>query len=180
MGSIAILVVILLCAVWKETTCQTVIPINDDLVCQPHVLTQCAGLNYNTTFPNLRGQSSPDDIENEFLQFEILFRYNCSNALLVLLCSVYAPACLNGSDGKPVLLKPCRNLCEHVFNGCIPVFQEFQYPWPDHLQCDSFPNKTDLCFGPPDPVTIPYPDFISSSSTIPRMLINIILYVGYK
>ena len=160
---------------WKKASCQTVIPINEQPKCQQHVITKCSSLNYNTTFPNLRGQSNPTDIENEFLQFEILFRYNCSNALLLLLCSVYAPFCGSSYHGEIVILKPCRKLCEHVYNGCIVVFREFQYQWPVHLKCSNFPRRNEneeSCFGPPDPTTIPYPDCVFPNSTIPRELMQ--------
>jgi len=168
MSSIVILA-LLVCISWKQGSCQTVIPINEEPKCRSHVISYYDGLNYSTAFPNLRGQSNPTDIENEFLQFEIMFRYNCSNALLVLLCSIYAPFCGKGYDDKTVILKPCRNLCEHVYNGCIVIFQEFQYPWPTHLECSKFPNHNDskeLCFGPLDPMEIPYPDLVSPNSTI--------------
>ncbi|XP_065903000.1 insulin-like growth factor 1 receptor [Dysidea avara] len=169
MCNVVVLVLLVLIS-WKEASCSTVIPINEQPKCQQHVLTQCSGLNYSTALRNFRGQSNPTDIENEFLQFEILFRYNCSNALLVLLCSVYAPICISDHDGKSVILKPCRNLCEHVYDGCTLIFQEFNYPWPVFLECSKFPSRNDSdepCFGPPDPMTIPYPDLVSPNSTIP-------------
>ena len=78
-------------------------------------------------FPNLRDQSNPTDLENEVL--EILFRYNCSNALLVLLCSVCVPFCgSNSANNIPFVVQPCHNLCQHVFGGCILVFREFCGP----------------------------------------------------
>ena len=174
MCNVVVLVLLVLIS-WKEASCSTVIPINEQPKCQQHVLTQCSGLNYSTALRNFRGQSNPTDIENEFLQFEILFRYNCSNALLVLLCSVYAPICISDHDGKSVILKPCRNLCEHVYDGCTLIFQEFNYPWPVFLECSKFPSRNDSdepCFGPPDPMTIPYPDLVSPNSTIPCELMQ--------
>lgn len=165
-----ILILLLLTVVgWHEGSCQTVPPVTDKVVCRPHVLSQCRNLNYNTTLPNLRGQTTPSVIEEEFLQFEILFRYNCSNALLVLLCSVYAPFCGSTSpNGSAVVLKPCRNICTHVYNGCIGVFNEFQYQWPEILTCENFPNRNEeVCFGPPDPSTIEYPTLVGPDVTIP-------------
>ncbi|XP_065887141.1 frizzled-2-like [Dysidea avara] len=161
---------LLVCIGCQQGYCQTVTPVDEIPECRPHVLSQCATLNYTTTFPNLRGQSNPTDIENEFLQFEILFRYNCSNALLILLCSVYAPFCgATSANSTPVVLEPCRNLCQHVFEGCIAVFREFQYPWPTQLECERFPDRSnsELCFGPTgDPADIPYPNLVSANSTI--------------
>ena len=154
---------------WQEAHCQTVPPVTPDVQCRPHVLKQCQSLGYNTThFPNVRGQTDPDDIENEFLQFEILFRYNCSNALLILLCSVYAPFCgTTSANGTQVVLAPCRHICEHVYDGCIGVFNEFQYQWPEILTCENFVEKGEACFGPDDPANISYPDIVSANNTIP-------------
>ena len=154
---------------WHEALCQTVPPVTDEPECRSHILKQCSSLNYTTTLPNLRGQTIPSVIEEEFLQFEILFRYNCSNALLILLCSVYAPFCgATSANSTPVVLQPCRNICNHVYDGCIGVFNEFQYQWPEILTCENFPERgEDLCFGPPNPSTIPYPNLVSSNTTIP-------------
>ena len=153
---------------WQQAVCQTVPPVTGEAKCRPHFLGQCRSLNYTTTLPNLRGQTSPAVIEEEFLQFEILFRYNCSNALLVLLCSVYAPFCgSNSPNGSAVVLKPCRNICNHVYDGCIGVFNEFQYQWPEILTCENFPQANDeVCFGPNNPSDIPYPDLVSANATI--------------
>ena len=154
---------------WQETLCQTVPPVTNDVVCRPHILNQCRSLNYTTTLPNLRGQTIPSVIEEEFLQFEILFRYNCSNALLFLLCSVYAPFCeFNSSSNTSVVLQPCRNICNHVYDGCIGIFNEFQYQWPEILTCENFPQRgEEACFGPLDSSTIPYPTLVSPNATIP-------------
>jgi len=70
------------------------------------------------------------------------------------------------------VLQPCRNLCQHVFDGCILVFREFQYPWPTQLQCDKFPDPSngEICFGPTGegehPSDIPYPNIVSANATI--------------
>lgn len=164
---------------WQEAYCQTVPPVEGNIVCRPHILSQCRSLNYNTTLPNLRGQTIPSVIEEEFLQFDILFRYNCSNALLVLLCAVYAPFCgTNSPNGSAVVLKPCRNICEHVYDGCIAVFNEFQYQWPEILTCENFPQKSDeVCFGPDDPLLIEYPTLISPNATItlPTSMVTTVL-----
>ena len=153
---------------WQGGYCQTVPPVDNKVVCREHVLNQCKSLNYNTSFPNLRGQTLPSVIEEEFLQYEILFRYNCSNALLVLLCGVYAPFCGSNTPDKTGLVqKPCQNLCTHVYNGCIAIFNEFQYQWPEILNCKNFPNGSEeLCFGH-DPLNIEYPTLVSPNATIP-------------
>ena len=154
---------------WQQASCQTDPPVDSEVVCRPHILSQCRSLNYSTTLPNLRGQTAPSVIEAEFLHFEILFRYNCSNALLVLLCGVYAPFCgCCSPDNTSFVLKPCRNICNHVYNGCIGVFNEFQYEWPETLNCENFPEQNEeLCFHPSNPLEIEYPTIVSPNGTIP-------------
>ncbi|XP_065903002.1 tyrosine-protein kinase Mer-like isoform X2 [Dysidea avara] len=156
-----VMFLLLMCIGWKETSCQASNSTTEQLKCQQrmHLISLCGDLNYSTALPNLIGQSNPTDIENEFLRFSFLF--NCSNALLLFLCSVYAPLCDEGSGNETVIYLPCRNLCEHVYMDCITVFHEFQYPWPTHLRCSAFPeyhSEEKNCFGPSDPTTIPYPN----------------------
>jgi len=154
----------------QEGYSQTVPPVDTEAECKEHVLSACKTLQYNyTTFPNLRGQTSQSVIEEEFSQFEILFRYNCSNALLVLLCGVYAPFCFpTGGNNTAVVLKPCQHICTHVYDGCIGVFNEFQYQWPEILVCKNFPRKSEeVCFGPDDPLDIEYPTVVYPNATIP-------------
>lgn len=167
-----ILILLILAIVgWQEVQSQIVPPVENEVECRPHFLNQCKSLNYSTTLPNLRGQITPSVIEEEFLQYEILFRYNCSNALLVFLCAIYAPFCESNTSSTTrgaVTLKPCQNLCSHVYNGCIGVFNEFQYQWPKILSCENFPRRNEqLCFGPEDPSNIAYPTLVSPESTIP-------------
>ena len=151
---------------WQRVTCETNSSVNNEVVCRPHVLSQCESLLYQTALPNLRGQTIPSEIEEEFLQFEMLFHYNCSNALLVLLCGIYAPFCGSNSPNiTPVVLKPCRNICTHVYNGCVSVLNEFQL---QVLTCENFPvSNEEVCFGPPNPLAIPYPTLVSANGTIP-------------
>ena len=158
-----VMFLLFMCIGWKETRCQTTNSNTEQLKCQQrmHMINPCGDLNYSTALPNLIGQSNPTDIEKEFFKFRIFFQYNCSNALLLILCSVYAPLCDEGSGNETVIYSPCRNLCEHVYMGCIAVFRELQYPWPAQLRCSSFPeyhSEEKNCFGPSDPTTIPYPD----------------------
>ena len=166
---ISILILLIVTVGWPGSHCQIVPPVTDDVVCQPHFLKQCQSLNYTTTLPNLRGQTIPSVIEEEFLHFEGLFRFNCSNALLVLLCSIYAPFCaFDSTSNHSVVLKPCRNLCNHVYDGCIGVFNEYQYQWPEILTCEKFPQYgKEVCFGTVEPADIKYPTLVDSNSTIP-------------
>ena len=128
--------------------------------CQPVTyIPLCEDMPWNyTLFPNFRGHSSQTEANQELEQFRQLIEVNCSGAIVIFLCSIYAPFC---SDDPPLrVLPPCKRLCQHVRDGCEPVFNERAggLPWPDHLNCDNYEDNH-LCFGPQEEelneVTIP-------------------------
>ena len=54
-----------------------------------------------------------------------------------------------------------------MYNGCIGVFNEFQYEWPEVLNCENFPEQNEeLCFDPSNPLDIEYPTIVSPNATI--------------
>ena len=55
-----------------------------------------------------------------------------------------------------------------MYNGCIGVFNKFQYEWPEILNCENFQEQNEeLYFGPSDPLDIEYPTIVSPNATIP-------------
>ncbi|CAI8042433.1 Frizzled-4 [Geodia barretti] len=114
------------------------------------------------------------EANQELEQFRQLIEVNCSGAIVLFLCSIYAPFC---TDEHPVRVpRPCKRLCLHVRDRCEPVFNQRAsgLPWPDHLNCDQ-------CFGPPqeqlNEVTIP-PNLVSPGDT-PSPTTAILLEVDY-
>ena len=126
----------------------------------------CAQMRYQIgAFPNFKQQFSPDEANNELVDFTQLLNSKCSNALIYLLCSVYAPYCYNTTEKNVVRTKalpPCRSLCEYVSEGCANVVREQGHIWPPgpHLNCSNYPTSG-LCFGPSDPSTLPVIDIIT-------------------
>ena len=120
--------------------------------CEPVTIAMCTDVGYfNATFPNFRlqGQAAA---ESELQDFWPLIRGQCSNAIVQLLCAVYAPFCAPGFSGSPV--GPCKNLCMRVRDGCEERLKEIGgFDWPPHLDCDNYPTRENnpLCFGPEDP-----------------------------
>ena len=142
---------------------------NTQTVCvSAEVIPLCSELGYhNTTFPNLRGHTTPKEANEELSHFSALIQTGCSNAIVHLLCSIYAPMCI---DKFPNLkYPPCRNLCEQVRDGCASILlQKFGYSWPPgpHLNCSTYETTTTnhLCFGPTDPSTLKLPSIIKCES----------------
>ena len=129
----------------------------------------CSKMGYHSgAFPNFNQQFSPDEANTELVHFTRLINSKCSNALVYLLCSVYAPLCYNTTEKNVVRAKalpPCRNLCEYVSEGCADVVRGGGHVWPPgpHLNCSNYPTPghNRPCFGPRDPSTLPFIDVIT-------------------
>lgn len=119
--------------------------------CEDIRIDVCRGIGYNvTSMPNFVGHELQSDAEVQLQTFMPLVQYGCSSQLLFFLCSVYSPMC---TEKVPVMIGPCRPLCENVRSRCEPVLQELGFPWPVALNCSKFvPENTvdHMCMeGPP-------------------------------
>ncbi|KAE8739358.1 Frizzled-4 [Frankliniella occidentalis] len=98
-----------------------------------------------TTMPNLVGHEYQKEAEGHLSTFAPLVQYGCSKQLLIFLCAVLVPMCTDQVDATAhgeahvVAIGPCRGLCEAVRARCLPVLQNFSYPWPPQLECSKFP-----------------------------------------
>ena len=127
----------------------------------------CTDVGYeNATFPNLRKHATPEEANNELNDFLALIHTRCSNAIMHLLCPIYAPMYI---DKFPKLrYPPCNSLCEYVKEDCIDILLEkFQIEWPPapHLDCDLY-DESPLCFGPEDPSSLRLPQLIQCKSKL--------------
>ncbi|KAA0195859.1 Frizzled-5, partial [Fasciolopsis buskii] len=62
---------------------------------------------------------------------------NPSEDLRFLPCSIFAPTCI---ESYASFLTLCRSICERVKAGCTPIMQHYNFPWPDRMSCDQFPE----------------------------------------
>uniref|UniRef100_A0A6M2D886 Putative frizzled n=1 Tax=Rhipicephalus microplus TaxID=6941 RepID=A0A6M2D886_RHIMP len=112
--------------------------------CEPLTIPMCRSLQYNmTTTPNLIGQEQ-DEAGLEAHQFYPLVQIKCSPDLQTFICSVYAPECRPSQDYP---IPPCRSLCASAREGCEPILMKFGFLWPEHFDCDKFPEvgPSELC-----------------------------------
>lgn len=135
----------------------------DEVVCQSvQSVPLCSELGYNSTsFPNLRGHTSPKEANKELVDFAALIGTGCSNAIVHLLCSIYAPPCMQAYSY--LRYPPCRSLCEYVKDGCAAtLLKNFAYNWPPNsdLNCSNYERveHNPLSFCPPNPSTLEIPN----------------------
>ncbi|KAK2847102.1 hypothetical protein Q5P01_010101 [Channa striata] len=114
-------------------------------VCKPipSTLTLCHGIGYrHMRIPNLLGHESLREAQQQSAAWLPLVSKYCHKDTKKFLCSLFAPVCLPELSGP---VSPCRNLCEAVRDGCLPVMSAFGFPWPEMLNCTRFPHGTELC-----------------------------------
>lgn len=113
------------------------VPIPDDL-------RLCHGVGYNQMLlPNLLEHESMAEVRQQAGSWVPLVHKACHPSTRILLCSLFAPVCMD----RPVY--PCRLLCESVRQGCEPIMEAFGFPWPEMLACDKFPQG-DVCISTPN------------------------------
>lgn len=117
--------------------------------------------------PNERGHQNQAEVNSELTAYAPLIRISCSGAILEFLCSYYLPLCFEVPQAAQIVrLKPCRSLCEEVYDNCADDLEINGYPWPEHLNCSAyFPEEN--CYSPPeDPSNIMLPEYIPGIGTI--------------
>ncbi|CAH8462921.1 unnamed protein product [Heterobilharzia americana] len=106
--------------------------------CEPITLILCKGMYYEyTRLPNMFHHETQEEAGLEAHQFYPLVQINCSKDLRFLLCSIYTPICVKG---YPHFLPPCRSVCQRVKAGCSPIMEHYEFPWPERMNCEQFPE----------------------------------------
>lgn len=140
-----VLVLCLLCTVKAQFS------IDSEARCEPIRVPMCQNLEYNqTTMPNQFKHQSQDEAAMEVHQFWALVEINCAAELKFFLCSMYTPICLP-SYQKPI--KACRSVCTRARMGCEKYMRKFGFEWPEHMNCNLFPeygSDTEVCMDPMD------------------------------
>ena len=102
----------------------------------------CASLhpNYMTQFPN-KGLITQEDANIQFATFVPALSSNCSSMLKLLLCTSHYPVCAQLSGSMQIY--PCKHMCEEVKTNCEPFLLQNNQSWPEFLNCNNFPNKSE-------------------------------------
>lgn len=126
------------------------IPRDPNSRCEEIKLSMCRGIGYNlTSFPNEMNHDTQEEAGLEANQFFPLVEMKCSPDLRFFLCSLYMPICIEDYH-KP--LPVCRSVCERTKAGCAPIMKKYNFPWPERMECDRFPEyqKNDMLCMQPD------------------------------
>jgi frizzled protein 1/7 len=144
------------------STEDTILPAHDK--CKQITEPLCIDIPYNKTImPNKLGHSTQEEAGLEVQQYFPLINIECSPDLQLFLCSVYFPVCTILENPLP----PCRSLCLSAKRGCEGVMLKFGFKWPDNLNCEQYPENSDLCVQNRNiktPSTTEPPDYSKSHS----------------
>ena len=119
--------------------------------CEEISVPMCRNMPYNfTSMPNQFNHETQQDAALEVHQFWALVEISCSKDLKFFLCSMYTPICIK-NYAKPV--RACRSVCERARGGCEKYMKKFGFEWPEHMNCNLFPeygSVKDVCMDPMD------------------------------
>jgi hypothetical protein len=100
--------------------------------CQRIRVPMCRDIGYRfTQFPNRLGHETQEEAASEVHQFWPLIEINCAPELKEFLCGLYVPECRNGR-----VRRPSRQHCERSKAGCLPVLKQYNFSWPDKMDCN--------------------------------------------
>ncbi|XP_072048867.1 uncharacterized protein [Amphiura filiformis] len=125
----------------------------------------CKAYSNYTILPNYYGHVSLQDAELSSYVFIPLLQSNCSQTALLrqIVCSLHFPSssCTNGGSSgsivSPVILQPCKEVCDIVMEECGPYIEDLEFQWPREVTCDKLPSVyeglcdtygEDIGFGP--------------------------------
>lgn len=119
--------------------------------CQEISIPLCKDIGYNlTVMPNLMGHEDQLEASIKLHEFVPLIEFGCHSHLKFFLCSLYAPMC---TEQVSTPIPACRVMCEQARQKCSPIMEQFNFFWPDSLDCSRLPNKNDpnyLCMEAPN------------------------------
>jgi frizzled protein 5/8 len=119
--------------------------------CQKITVPMCQHMEYNlTSMPNQFNHETQQEAAMEAHQFWALVEINCSKDLRFFLCSMYTPVCV---PNYPKPIRACKSVCIRARIGCERYMKKFDFDWPEHMNCDLFPeygSGKEVCMDPMD------------------------------
>ena len=117
-------------------------------MCERIDIPMCRGMPYNMTrMPNHMHHSTQENARLAMEPYGELLKQNCSEDLLFFLCAMFVPICTPHFQKEAI--PPCRAVCEKSRPGCEPLMKEYNFSWPDALDCDQLPEyDKGVCVAP--------------------------------
>ena len=129
----------------------TIKPNDPNGKCEEITVPMCRNMEYNmTSMPNQFNHETQAEAAMEAHQFWALVEINCAKELRFFLCSLYTPICL---PNYPQQIKACKSVCVRARLGCEKYMKKYGFEWPDHMNCDLFPeygSTKEVCMDPMD------------------------------
>lgn len=115
--------------------------------CEPVKLKFCRQIGYNmTTYPNLLGHQSREEIEKDLITFREVVDSECFLQAYDFLCHLLQPPCELNLEPKSnqIFVRPrllCRSYCEAFADGCLSrIPQKFR----PYFDCERYPEQTSM------------------------------------
>jgi hypothetical protein len=115
--------------------------------CEPVKLKFCRQIGYNmTTYPNLLGHQSKEEIERDLITFREIVDSECFLQAFDFLCHLLQPPCEQALETKSneIFVKPrllCRSYCQSFADGCLSrIPQKFR----PYFDCERYPEQSSM------------------------------------
>ena len=124
--------------------------------CEKIRVPECDGWNLTLVPNEFLGIETQNDAKTRIAEFKPLYRVNCAPNLKKFICAMSVPLCF-WKDGTPTPVYPCRSMCEIARKGCEPIMRQYNFNWPQLLNCDRLPKHKDsvVCMSSPETTKAP-------------------------
>uniref|UniRef100_A0A1B0FR42 Atrial natriuretic peptide-converting enzyme n=1 Tax=Glossina morsitans morsitans TaxID=37546 RepID=A0A1B0FR42_GLOMM len=110
--------------------------------CEPLKLDYCRSIGYNiTTYPNLLGHNSFDEVYEDVITFRELVDAECFREAFDFICRLLQPPCDLHSKEIQSSSSICREYCEQFMKGCG---NRLPKKFTVYFNCESFPEATGI------------------------------------
>lgn len=115
--------------------------------CEPVKLKFCRQIGYNmTTYPNLLGHQSREEIEKDLITFREIVDSECFLQAYDFLCHLLQPPCELSLDIKhnEIRVKPrfiCRSYCQAFADGCL---SRIPIRFRPYFDCERYPEQSSM------------------------------------
>ncbi|XP_065057168.1 frizzled-10-B-like [Rhopilema esculentum] len=125
--------------------------LNGDGKCERNRVHDCYGWNYTLVPNEFLGIETQHDAKTRIAEFKPLYKVKCAPNLKLFICAMSVPLCFS-KDGVATPVYPCRSMCEVARKGCEPIMKQYNFYWPQVLDCKRLPVQKEgtVCMASPE------------------------------